>query len=169
MTQTLAAGIEVALVSHLVDTLDLSNRENRTRFARSWAFANGVGADQADRVWHDRRTLAASAAENLDLSGGLTDVFGATITLARLKALVLYADPGNTNLVQLTRPSSNGVPLFLAASDGLALRPGGAFCWVSPDATGIVVTAGTGDLLTVTNSAGGTSVTYDVLLLGASA
>jgi hypothetical protein len=30
-----------------------------------------------------------------------------------------------------------------------------------------VVTPATGDLLTVTNSAAGTSVTYDVLILGA--
>ena len=45
----------------------------------------------------------------------------------------------------------------------------GKFIWVAPDATGIAVTASTGDLITVTNSSSGTAVTYDVVIIGASA
>jgi len=36
------------------------------------------------------------------------------------------------------------------------------------DATTYAVTAGTGDLLKVANSAGGTSVTYDIVIIGSS-
>jgi len=61
------------------------------------------------------------------------------------------------------------VPLFLAASDGISVRPGGLFCWAAPDATAVAVTAGTGDLLAIANSGAGTSVTYDVVIIGSSA
>src|ERR1700754_2115883 len=62
-------------------------------------FANGVGANQANVLWADTRTLAASATEDLDLSGVLADVFGATVTQARVKAIRISAAAGNTNNV----------------------------------------------------------------------
>jgi hypothetical protein len=91
------------------------------------------------------------------------------MTFARIKAVIISAASANTNDVQVTRPASNGTPLFIAAGDGLSVRPGGLFAWACADATSIAVTAGTGDLLTVTNSAGTTSVTYTVIIIGASA
>jgi hypothetical protein len=115
-----------------------------------------------------RAWLSASATEDLDLSGSLTNAFG-TVTFARIKAVLVVASTDNTNNVNVTRPASNGVPLFLAAGDGLSVRPGGIFMWACSDATGVAVTAGTGDLLTLTNSAGSTSVTYSIIVIGASA
>ena len=130
---------------------------------------SGVGANQADKMYAATRTLAASGTEDLDLAGVLTDPVGATLTYARVKLIYVTAAAGNTNNVNVTRPAANGVPLFLAAGDGLAVKPGGMFAWAAPDATGVAVTAGTGDLLTFTNSAGSTSVTYSVVIVGASA
>lgn len=130
---------------------------------------NGTGAGQIDRLFTDTRTLGPAATENLDVNaGGLLDAFGAVFTLARLKGIYVKAAAGNTNKVQVTRPAANGVPLFLAASDGFELSPGGASLLVWPDVTGIVVTAGTGDLITVTNGGGVTPVTYNIALFGAS-
>jgi hypothetical protein len=60
------------------------------------------------------------------------------------------------------------VPLFLAASDGIDVQPGGVFLWVAPT-TGVTVTAATGDILNIDNSSSGTSVTYDVVIIGTSA
>lgn len=128
----------------------------------------GAGANATNRLFTDTRTLSASATEDLDLAGVLTDSFGQTITLARVKYIVIKAAAGNTNSVQVTRPASNGLVLFMAASDGISLAPGEVFVWVSPGATGKAVTAGTGDLLTITNSAGSTSVSYDVIIGGSS-
>lgn len=130
---------------------------------------SGTGSGQADLIFHDQRTLAASATEDLDLAGSLADAYGTTLTFARIKALLVIAAAANTNNVNVTRPASNGVPLFLAAGDGIPVRPGGAFAWFAPDATAVAVTAGTGDLVTFTNSSSGTSVTYDVVIIGASA
>lgn len=136
----------------------------------SAAYTAGTGAGQVDKVFTDTRTLTASATEDLDLAGSLTDIFGATITFARIKAIHVSAAAGNTNNVQVTRPASNGVPWLMAAGDGIALRPGAWNTWGSgaADATGVVVTAGTGDLITFTNSAGTTGVTYTVVILGCS-
>lgn len=131
--------------------------------------ANGVAASQADRLFTDTRTLAASATENLDLAGVLVDAFGATLTLVKVKAVIISAAAGNTNTVDVTRPATNGVALFTAVSSGVSLRPGGAFALVAPDLTGIAVVAGTGDLITVTNGGAGTAVTYDVVIIGTSA
>jgi hypothetical protein len=164
LTLTVKAGVR----GTQTNPLDLGTADFPFDVLASVALASGTGANQADVIFTDTRTLTASATENLDLAGVLTNAFGATVTMARVKAILIKAASGNTNDVQLTRPATNGVPLFLAASDGLPIRPGGFFAWCAPDATAIAVTGATGDILTVTNSAGSTSVTYDVVIVGAS-
>lgn len=152
-------------------TADLGTPTFPFSTSASVAYSTGTGAGQVDLVFADSRTLAASGTEDLDLAGVLTDVYGATITFARIKAIHISAAAGNTNNVQVTRPASNGTPWLMAAGDGIALRPGAAFTWSSgsADATGVAVTASTGDLITITNSAGTTGVTYTIAILGCSA
>lgn len=131
--------------------------------------ATGVGASQADLLFADTRTLTASSAESLDLNGGaLLTPLGQAFNLVKLKAVIISAAAGNTNNVLVSRPASNGVPLFTAAGDEVPVKPGGVFAWAAPG-VGVTVTPSTGDLLTITNSAAGTSVTYNVILVGTSA
>lgn len=164
LTATVQAAIKVSQLSGL----DLGSARADLRSQVSQGFSDGAGAGAVDRCFQDTRTLAASAAESLDLAGGsLSDPLGVALTFARVKAILIKASAGNTNNVQVTRPASNGLPIFMAAGDGISLAPGAAFLWVCPDAAGVVVTAGTGDLLTFTNSAGSTSVSYDIVILGA--
>jgi hypothetical protein len=160
--------LNLSLASTQTNPLDLGTASFPLKYAKSMALAAGSGTGQADRIFTDTRTLAASATENLDLAGSLTDAFGATITFARIKLVLVTAAVANTNNVNVIRESTNGVPLFLALADGIPVRPGGGFAWWAPDATAVAVTASTGDLLTVTNSAAGTSVTYDIVVIGAS-
>ena len=61
----------------------------------SIALDNGTGANQADKVFTDTRTVTTGATDSLDLAGSLTDAFGATITLARVKAILVKAASGN--------------------------------------------------------------------------
>jgi hypothetical protein len=164
-----STSIAVNVSSSHIKALDLGDATFPISASQVVNLTNGTGAGQADLVFTDTRTLSASGTENLDLAGSLTDAYGTTMTFARIKGLIVFAASGNTNDVQITRPASNGVPIFLAAGDGLPVRPGGIFAWACSDATGIAVTAGTGDLLTVTNSAGTTGVTYTVVIFGASA
>lgn len=166
----LSTKLLVDLDADYTSALDLSTTENRLRFTRQIALATGTASGQADRIWHDERTLAASASEDLDLTGTLVDAFGATLTLARVKGLIVFANSANTNDVVIGNAASNGwVGPFGAAPHTLTVRPGGLLCLFAPGPTGYVVTAGTGDLLHVANSASGTPVTYDVVVIGASA
>lgn len=121
--------------------------------------------NKANLLFSDTRTLAASATENLDLSGLLVDAFGATFTAAEILAIFVSAAAANTNNVQISVPATNGFfGPFLAAGDGVAVKKGEWQLFAS--GTGWAVTAGTGDLLTVTNSGAGTAVTYDVVIVG---
>lgn len=165
----LSTKISLSLVASLTSALDLAEAAVPLTVTETIRLATGTGANQADKIFHDRRTLGASATEDLDLVGSLADALGVTITMARLKALIVKAASTNTNNVNVTRPAANGVPLFLAAGDGVPVLPGGFLAWVAPNAAAIAVTAATGDLLTFTNSAGSTGVTFDVVIIGASA
>lgn len=133
---------------------------------------DGTTAGKADVLFHDTRTLAPSAVEDLDLAGSLVDALGNTVTLARVKGLVVVAAAGNTNNVILGGATSNGFVSWVgAATHTVTIRPGAAFALIAgaADATGYAVTAGTGDLLHFANSGAGTSVTWDVFIWGASA
>jgi hypothetical protein len=132
---------------------------------------SGTGAGNADRLFSDHRTLAASATEDLDLAGALTDAFGATVTFARIKGLVIAASQENTNNVVLGAAASNAWATLLNSTGTITLRPG-AFMAVGTgeaDAIAYAVTASTADQLKVANSGAGTPVTYEIHLLGASA
>ncbi len=166
----ITATIKASLAGSQTAALDLGTAEFPFAAAYVKALADGTGADQANVLFTDTRTLSASATEDLDLAGALANALGGSAVFAKVKAVLVTASASNTNNVNVTRPASNGVPLFLAASDGVAVPPGGAFMLAGPGTAGLCsVTAGTGDLLTLTNSAGSTSVTYSVAILGTSA
>lgn len=129
-------------------------------------FSEGTDAvNKLNVLFSDTRTLAASANEDLDLSGALTDAFGATVTEAEVCAIFVKADGGNTNDVQVKAAAANGFQdPFLAAGDGVAIKAGEWQLFVSQK--GWAVTAATGDLLNVANGGAGTGVTYSIVVLG---
>lgn len=165
---SVSATIKASVSGAQSGALDLGTVQFPFALAANSSYSDGTAAGMVDRVFTDSRTLAASATEDLDLAGSLTDALGATLTMAKLKFVMIKAASGNTNDVVLSRPTTNGVPLFEAADDAIRIKPGGCFMWVVPG-SGVTVTAGTGDLLTLTNSAAGTSVSYDIVLMGTSA
>jgi hypothetical protein len=167
---TLTSSVGVSVAGTLTSALDLATASVPLQLSRALALANGVGANQADRIFHDRRTLAASATEDLDLAGVLLDPFGAAITFAKIRALLIAADAANTNNVLVGGASANGFVSWVGgATHTVTVRPGGLLLLTAPDATAYAVTAATADLLKIANSAGGTGVTYDIVIIGASA
>lgn len=164
----LTSQIEIRHHSTLTGTAGLATPTDDLTYHKNYQWTSGTGASQSDKRFRGSYTISASSTQTLDLAGSLTDPFGATITFAKIKKVEIYAASGNTNDVNVIRPASNGVLLFLAAGDGIPVKPGGALVWVAPG-TGVTVTAGTGDLLDLTNSAGGTSVDVDVIIEGTSA
>jgi hypothetical protein len=146
-------------------TSGLTSPAETLALSASWSPANGTATQQASKVWVSQRTLSASSSESLDLAGVLTDSFGATLTFATVKAVYVKAASGNTNNVEIGGAASNQVPLFKDVSDIVVVKPGGAFMWFAPG-TGATVTAATGDILKAANSSSGTSVTYDIVIVG---
>lgn len=167
---TLTTRLVAQVAAEQRNPLDLGSGSFPLAVRQVVELANGVGAGQADRLWSDRRTLAASATDSLDLAGGLVDAFGAAITFARVRALYVAAAAGNTNTIRVGGAAANAWASWADAADNeIVLRPGGLLLLVAPDVTGYPVTAGTGDLLEVVNGSGGTTVTYDIVIVGASA
>jgi hypothetical protein len=166
---SVTAELRLSVTGKQVNAGDLGSPVHPFSLTSSESLISGVGAGAVDRVFTDERTLAASATEDLDLAGVLADMFGALITFAKVKAIIIQAADGNTNNINVSRPAgATGVPIFLAISDGFVLPPGFTFAWFGSGA-GVTVTATSGDLITITNAAGGTSVTYKVIILGTSA
>lgn len=164
---TLNARIALALTGSLENALDVGSASYPLGFGQNFNFGDGAGANQAKTVFTDTRTLAASATEDLDLNGALTDAFGATIAFTKVKALIITADGGNTNDVVVGGAASNGaVSFFGAATDKVKVKPGGMFALVAPDANGYAITAATGDLLKIANSTSGSAVTYTIIVIG---
>jgi hypothetical protein len=169
MATSLKTVLTAYISAALSNPLDLVTGAAPLEYSKKMTWTNGTTIDKADLVFSDTRTITASSNEDLDLAGVLTSIYGATLTFVELKAILIVAAVANTNNVRVTRPASNGVPLFLAASDGIDVPPGGLFFWACPADGKVTVTASTGDLINVANSSSGTSVTYDVVIVGASA
>lgn len=133
--------------------------------------ASGTAVGQADKLYYAQRTLIASTSEDLDLTGLLLDAFGVAIPMARIKALAITALKTNTNNVIVGAAAGNQWVTLLNAAGTLTLRPEATVCVFAgaSDATGYVVTAGTGDLLKVLNGGAGTPVDYEIVIIGASA
>ncbi|MFZ5674276.1 MAG: hypothetical protein ACOZAM_15045 [Pseudomonadota bacterium] len=134
-----------------------------------YTLGSGTGASQCDLNYRAQRTLAASANEDLDLAGVLADDFGSTLTFVKVRGIWIKAAAGNTNNVIIKPASSNGFTgPFGAATHTITLPPDGSFQVTAP-VNGWTVTAGTGDKINIANSAGSTTVTYDIHVIGASA
>ncbi|MER7047733.1 hypothetical protein [Streptomyces jumonjinensis] len=150
---------------------DLTVSEDRLAFRRAVHLADGVTAGRADEVFHDRRSIAASGSEDLDLVGVLTDAFGGTVALARVKGIFISAAATNTNNVVIGASATNTWSTLLGATGTITLRPGATLGVMAgdADAVGYAVTPTTGDLLKVANSGAGSAVSYDIVIIGASA
>lgn len=167
----LTSKVAVALNGLLTSTPDLAKAQSTISVERSVSLLNGTLAGQADRVWKDTGTIAASGTTDIDLAGTLTDDFGATVTFARVKGLIISAAAANTNNVVVGAAATNAWTALLGATHTIQIRPGASICLLagSADLTGYAVVAGTGDTLRLANSGAGTLVTYDIAVLGCSA
>jgi hypothetical protein len=165
---TLTTTLHLQLIADLVNALDLVNAQARQSTVKDITLADGSGVNQASKLFSDKRTLIASASEDLDLAGALTDPLGAALTLTKVKLLLITADPGNANDVVVGGAAANAFATpFGDATDKLKIKPGGILLLVAPNAGGYAVTAGTGDVLTVANGGAGSSVTYSITVIGA--
>jgi len=131
--------------------------------------SSGTGASAVDLEYIAQRTITASDDNDIDLAGSLTDRFGNTITFVKIKGIWLKASASNTNSVILKPGASNGFTgPFGAATHTLTIPPGGILMLCAP-VSGWTVTAGSADIINEANSGAGTSVVYDLHIIGTSA
>ena len=171
MATTLSGNLSILSNIDHAGSSDLSTLTDKVAgMIQSWTITNGTGANQADLMWHDQRTLAASTSEDLDLSGPLTDAFGEAASFARVKAIIVASATTNGALIQVGGAAGNQFLNWVAdATDIIQVRPGGFMMLVAPDATAYAVTAATGDLLKINNSDAAASATFDIYIIGVSA
>lgn len=145
-----------------INALDLGNVEDALALLASVAFTNGTGANQANCLWHDQRTLSTASGENLDLTA-LTNAFGVA-TFTKVKAILIAAVTTDTGYTLQIGGDANSIPIFGAVADYIILGAGGVLLWIDP-VDGRTVTGATGDILKVYNPSGG-NFTYKVVVLG---
>lgn len=163
---SVTADISLSIEAYLAGSPDLGSARQRVTISENLQFEPGTASiGQANILFADTRTLAASATENLDLAGVLTNAFGAVITAAEIVAIFVRAAAGNTNAVLIGPGASNGfLGPWNAATDRLRVLPGEWHMLTCQAGWG--VTAGTGDILFAGNGGAGTAVTYDLVLIG---
>lgn len=132
------------------------------------AFSSGTGSNAIDVWFSDDRSLAA-ASEGLDLSGSLTNAFGATVSQVEVRFLLIY-NSSTTDVLSIGGAAANQAyaGLFAASNDIIKVGPGGIFLWYSPvDGSGLTIAAGTADQLKI--DAGSATITYSIYIGGVSA
>ena len=172
MADTLSVDVRASLAWLFQEAIDLTTIADSSKLEYARSLADGIAADQADKLWHDERTIAAGANDDLDLTALVNTVFGSTLTiaLAKVKALLIV----NTSTVsgdelRLDSSVSNG---FRAPFNGSAA----SIVEVGADSAlllcnkkdGWAVTAGTGDILRIHNP-GANAITYRIAVIGTSA
>ena len=163
----LAATIKVLLQLVGTNPLDLVTPQANHDITTQIDYTTGAGANGANELFSDTRTLADNTSENLDLAGSLTNAFGTTVAFARVK-FIYIKNKSTTQVLSIGGAASNQFINWVAdATDIIKIRPGGVFLLIAPDATGYPVTAGTGDLLKVANGNAGSSTDYDIIIGGA--
>ena len=164
-----SAELQVIFKANQTGANDLGNPSFDPSLKKVLQFLAGTAANQADMIWTDERVVTTGANDDIDLAGVLASAFGATLTFAEIVGIIVVSDAANTTTLTIGAGTNPWITMFLATGDGIKVGPGGIFVNFAPDASGLgAVTAGTGDILRITNSAGA-SATYKIVVLGRSA
>jgi hypothetical protein len=163
--------LQLNVIANLVATLDLAEAAVPLTKTYRTDLTSGVVAGTADVVWHDTRTIAPSGTDDLDLAGSIAGLLGGTATFVKIKGLIIAAAAANVNNCVVGAAAANPLTSILGATHTLQIRPGAVFAVFAGalDAAGYAVVAATGDILRIANGAAGTSVTYDIIVIGTSA
>lgn len=133
----------------------------------------GTTVGKFDLVYTAERTVTTGANDDIDLSGVLVSPLGTSVVAAEIVALLIINRQrnGTANTTNLTiGAGANPWIGALGATHTIGpIRPGGVVMLAASDAAGLgAVTAGTGDILRVANSAGASN-TYQIAILGRTA
>jgi hypothetical protein len=126
------------------------------------ALKNGTGNNQINKVWGDRRTIAAGANDDLDMSGGLTDGFEVAFNFTVVKGIYIQ----NISVLDASKiiVGNTGTTLFTAPFVATIGR-NNKFMW-EDTWSGEAVVATSGDLFRITNANGAGQAIYEIIIIG---
>lgn len=170
MADALSAEIKASLTWLFQETLDLATVSDSSKLEYHQSLADGTGNNQADKIWHDTRTLSPGANDDLDLTALANTIFGSTVTinLVKVKAILIVntAAAAGEDLV-----IGNGPTPFLGpfGAGAHTLRCEADSCLLLANRVdGWTVTNVTADILRI-NNAGTGEITYKIAVVGTSA
>ncbi len=161
------SSIKLNVNATLSSAVDIGSASQSIAYAKTLSFTDGTGANQINAVWQDSRNVAASTADDIDVAGGLTDAFGNTLTLTKVKGIIVFSYAANGDNLKIGGDATAALINWVDdATDEIILAPGGMFMIGNPSAAGYAVTATTGDILQITNVDSGAAADYDIILFG---
>ncbi len=161
----LNAQILLQIVAAETSSSDLSTTARSTTISRAVAFTTGTGISQAQLVWSDSRTIAASGTETLDLAE-LADDRG-TVVLSAVKAIYIR----NTGAAVLNLTGGGppedweAGPVKTPSGSLLEIPAGGIYLATNASAAGWAV-GSSPQWVIVNNASTTTAATYDIVLIG---
>lgn len=127
--------------------------------------SDGRGADQANAVYYDSKQISASANQDYDLVGTLTNAFGDTVNFDIVKTIVVknIGTSGTNGTIRVVGQTFSS--WCKDAQDYVVVPPGGMFMLHGPDVTGYDVSEGS-DTLRITNTSGSLTAIYEIAVVG---
>jgi len=168
MAATLSSEIKASLAWLLQDTQGLTTVADASRLEFAASLNNGSAAGQANALWHDLRTLAAGANDDLVLSALSHTLFGSAITtaLTAVKGILIVNTAtlsGEDLIVGAAAANAWSAPFGGAAHQ--ARVPAGASLLLVNTATGWPVAAGVTDVLRIASQGAGV-IDYKIAVVG---
>lgn len=174
MPESLALDVSASLNWVFQESLDLTTISDSSRLQFASEFSNGSGDDEADRIWHDQRTLATAATEDLNLTDLTTTIFADTVTigLATVRALLIVNTASTAGEDLLIGGAGAGGNAWAAAMNGdqdaRLVVPADSMLMLVNKKNDWPVTNGSADQLRIENGGAG-DITYQIVIAGSSA
>jgi len=134
--------------------------------------ATGTGAEKANMIWSDYRSVASGIPDDLDLSGVLTSAFKDTVLFTKVRLIMIRNTSTESSLLVGAAASNPLASLFGATTHQIRVPPAGAtypglLVVTAPTATALAVAAGSADVLRIAHGAEGTTaITYHITIIG---
>jgi len=172
MPDSLTVDIRASVDWLFEETLDLSSAVDNSQVEYKQGLTDGVGTNQADKIWHDTRSLAGGADDDLDLSNLVNQLFGSTVTisLARVKAILIHntATAAGEDLLLDSSVANALLAPFNGSANSKIEIPADSTLLLVNRGEGWPVAPATADRLRITSDGAG-SIDYKIVLVGTSA
>ncbi len=171
MPHALAVDLKASLAWLFSETLSLSTVVDNAALDYEDSLTDGDGSDEANLLWHDQRTVASEASDDLDLTALTTSLFGGELAMnfAQVKAiLVINTSPTTGDVLELGGAANAFAPPFAGDADAVATIGPNSPLLLANKKDGWNVTPGTGDILRIHNP-GPNDVTYQIAIVGVKA